>query len=492
MKNLFRLLCLTLLLPSLALAQDAPALTYGAETTGEITEAAPEVRYTFTGAAGDLIIARMTAVQQGLDSYLSLLDSEGAELTFNDDGGGSLNSLLGPFMLPTDGTYTLVATHCCPGGGGISTGAFNLSLAVTTPLTLTAGEPLAVSLDDAQAVITLQYQVTEPQMASIALSDLAGTGALVLNMLDLNGNPILFDSRHADPSVAQPPQPTPVYLSQPGSYMLTVRQDTSYGFPDPLASSTPPAQGSVSAVVQAQVLPINPLTLGAQQAGALTDGNPYAAYSFDGQINRLLRVTGSSAPDAPSFDVIFYGPNGLQTYYASTAGSPNHDFVVDPLQLSEDGTHIVLVRLPFDGSTPAAGWSVDYAFTVGESQIQTLVPGQEMTGTLPEPDASIYERIYRYEGVAGQRVRLTIRSLDDNFAPGVSFQGPPVDPAQAESQFPPAPPFSANVGSGGAGSFTYEGVLPVTGIYLIRVSNNFYNPVSGVPGSYAVQIDVLP
>ena len=56
--------------------------------------------------AGNVIIASVDArtIGSGLDSYLRLFDSNGNELTNNDDTGSGLDSLIG-FTAPTTGTY---------------------------------------------------------------------------------------------------------------------------------------------------------------------------------------------------------------------------------------------------------------------------------------------------------------------------------------------------------------------------------------------------
>jgi serine protease Do len=64
-------------------------------------------RWTFTGAAGQVVTIRMTS--QSIDPYLELLGPDGTQLIFNDDGAGYPNALIEAFELPTAGTYTIVA-----------------------------------------------------------------------------------------------------------------------------------------------------------------------------------------------------------------------------------------------------------------------------------------------------------------------------------------------------------------------------------------------
>lgn len=64
--------------------------------------------YSFTGAAGQTITANIDTdgLNSSLDSFVTLYDSSLNELAFNDDDGGTLDSLL-TYTLPADGTYFL-------------------------------------------------------------------------------------------------------------------------------------------------------------------------------------------------------------------------------------------------------------------------------------------------------------------------------------------------------------------------------------------------
>jgi hypothetical protein len=102
------------------------ALSYGQTLSGSITNTDFEDRWTFSGAAGDLVTINMTSGT--VDSFLKLLGPAGAQLDDDDDGGGGQNSLIGLYLLPANGTYTIVATRY-QGSSGSSTGNYQLSLA---------------------------------------------------------------------------------------------------------------------------------------------------------------------------------------------------------------------------------------------------------------------------------------------------------------------------------------------------------------------------
>ena len=82
-----------------------------------------EDEWVFEGSGGDIITISLTA---SFDTYLELIDEDGNQVAFNDDGGQGLNSMIDNFRLPADGTYTIIAR----GFSNRASGIYNLSLDV--------------------------------------------------------------------------------------------------------------------------------------------------------------------------------------------------------------------------------------------------------------------------------------------------------------------------------------------------------------------------
>lgn len=122
------LLALMALTTSLS-AQDMIPISYGEAVTGEIT-ASDDVRYTFEGAAGDVVTITMIATDGNLDPRLFLTTADDidafAALAENDDSGdpeiGEYNARIADFELPDDGTYMILASRFS------GTGTFMLAL----------------------------------------------------------------------------------------------------------------------------------------------------------------------------------------------------------------------------------------------------------------------------------------------------------------------------------------------------------------------------
>lgn len=102
----------------------AAAISDGQSVTGRIGVTNPEDRWTFQGYSGDYVTISMEATDSSFDSYLYLLDPNGNQITYDDDGGDGLNSLIS-IVLPSNGTYTIIATHY-----GQSIGGYRLTLRI--------------------------------------------------------------------------------------------------------------------------------------------------------------------------------------------------------------------------------------------------------------------------------------------------------------------------------------------------------------------------
>ena len=104
---------------------DPPLVNSGPITEGEtitalLAEGATD-RWTFEGAAGQLVSIGLYAEADGFDPVLGVQDANGVQIAFDDDGGLLRNSLIQGWRVPADGLYTLlVGSFEDRGGGGYS------------------------------------------------------------------------------------------------------------------------------------------------------------------------------------------------------------------------------------------------------------------------------------------------------------------------------------------------------------------------------------
>ena len=90
-------------------------LVYGDVVLGTITDDAPQVRYRFEGAAGDVVAIEMLSADRSLSNPLSepvliLLDEQGVEMQSTQPDFPVDDTLLIAELL-TDGMYTIIATR---------------------------------------------------------------------------------------------------------------------------------------------------------------------------------------------------------------------------------------------------------------------------------------------------------------------------------------------------------------------------------------------
>lgn len=90
----------------------ASPIDVGASVNGTITNEQPYQAYSFQAAANDLVTVTMAAQSGSLDTFLVLLDVNGNTIRFNDDlGAGFTDASLSNVLLPSAGTYTILATR---------------------------------------------------------------------------------------------------------------------------------------------------------------------------------------------------------------------------------------------------------------------------------------------------------------------------------------------------------------------------------------------
>jgi len=142
-------------------AQDEMAIVSGDTVEGQITDDAFEIRYPFSGKAGDVVIIRMESAGQdgGLQTpafYVLLGDDQLIDSTRIFTLAQTF--AYGVVQLPEDGDYVLLATRR-DGQSGKSEGNFRLSFNVATRLAADT-EISATGTDTSE-----QYYVIEPSGA---------------------------------------------------------------------------------------------------------------------------------------------------------------------------------------------------------------------------------------------------------------------------------------------------------------------------------------
>ncbi|MEQ8677182.1 MAG: hypothetical protein RLP44_09395 [Aggregatilineales bacterium] len=458
-------------------AQD-DTLTYGDTVTGEITNETYEVPYTFEGTAGDIILVEMTMLEDGLDSYIQLKNASGEIIAFNDDGGTGVNSVMGPFILPADGMYTIVATRFMQAEGS-STGAYELTLSQTEITMLTLDETVNLTLDAQQT--RASYMVSN---SGTNILHLAGTTTMTEN----NAPQISFEVTRAEgnwitsASIDQEGNISidPLYLTETGNYLINVTREPYYNNAE---GEIQPIESPVDVSFTLGAVNAQPIEIGDTVTGGVSIGES-AYYTFTADTGTIIRLTGDQPAGETPYEVMIFSDNGSQFAGAGIPydGSVN-SFVNDPIRLDFGSNFLMVVRQVMYGMEPAEGVS-NYNVTLSLTESPTLQSGVEVSGTV---GGDTYENVYRFEGLGGQLIRVTLTSASQNYAPGLSIDGNRPEDAEETGFWG----YIGNINTTLPGSASLEVMLPEDGVYLFHVTNGRSSNTGTLVGNYRLLVEVV-
>lgn len=142
-------LLLFLIVP-LVSAQNITPIEYGDSVSGQITDPAVGILYSFAGRAGDEVVIELNG--QGIDVYVRLGNARGEILAENDDiSGSNLNARL-EYTLPADGDYLIAAL-------AYESGRYTLNLSNAAQPAPTGGSALSYGDTVSGQAIDLQTPV---------------------------------------------------------------------------------------------------------------------------------------------------------------------------------------------------------------------------------------------------------------------------------------------------------------------------------------------
>ncbi|MCY4465784.1 MAG: PPC domain-containing protein [Chloroflexi bacterium] len=166
------------------LSERGSTLRYGDSVIGTISDASPEVYYTFQAQQGDILTISMLRSSGTLDPYLQVVDGERFVIAQNDDqtGADTRNAVIDALIIARSGTYIIVATRY-----DNSAGSFVLTLEETAgsgsgstrlaPLPIAYGESVIGSLDNQHVSRYYSFTAEAGDLVSIDL-ERGGSGDL--------------------------------------------------------------------------------------------------------------------------------------------------------------------------------------------------------------------------------------------------------------------------------------------------------------------------
>lgn len=249
-------------------------IEYTQSIDGELTSSELSHDYVFTGSSGDTIIVNLSS--EDFDAYLRLRDPNGTEVLTNDDSGGSLNSQLGPYILPETGSYTINASSL----GGSDTGDYELRLSRVESQTIAYGDTVELEFTEGDREFFLTFQGAYGDIVSAyADSDRGVDTSLTLN--DTYNSQLAFDD---DSGSGYDPEILGVSLYSDGVYTLLVR-------------AADDANGTVSVTLE-RVPPLS-LDEGAQSLSFSSSQTQFPVV-FTGEAGEKVRLTFAVQDDAQS------------------------------------------------------------------------------------------------------------------------------------------------------------------------------------------------
>jgi len=302
----------------LAAAQEDTTLRYGEVGQGHLSAMQSEDHWHFAGRAGDLIMIDMQAAEPDiLDTYLTLEDSDGNSLASDDDSGENLNARIGPYSLPNDGDYSIIAASYS-GDGDYSVQVINLSaLPVIAP-----GKPLVgvVNSTHPSDYFLINNDTAEQNMFLLTAKDDDLYSDPVLSLYGESG--FITSSEYQDEALIDP------VVAIPGEYYVII------------VNWNPVSRGGPYELLLDQS-DIELLEDGISQTDSLDYETYMRQHYFNGEENQLVRVTViiTDGNIAPRLEIV----SADSTTYLFTSDSQIAREISVVLELPASGTYAVYV-----------------------------------------------------------------------------------------------------------------------------------------------------
>ena len=360
---------------------DGGVIEYGETVDAELSSDAPAIAYTFTGEEGTSVT--MTMISEDFDTYLTLLDEDGAELSSDDDSAGNLDSRIGPFSLPADGDYTVVAqSYAFRNGSGSASGDFTLTLDTFETEVIEYGETINGTLTT--TALEALYFFTGSEGDSIIIRLSSDDFDSYLTLSDPGGFELISND---DSGGNLNSLIGPYTLPQTGEYMITARS---------LSGSS-----TGNYVLDFERAEISALEFDETVTVDFDDLNSIAYFTFDANAGDVVdvEVDGDVDTNLTLNDIYNY-----QLAYDEDGGRGNNPELFGVV-LGDSGTYTLLLQAPFGGEG-----SVELTMT--RAEVPSLNDGAQTINF----GSSRQTSTLLYTGEAGETVRLNVSAGGGNMA----------------------------------------------------------------------------
>jgi hypothetical protein len=385
-KTIFLCVFALLLIGASVMAQTAEPIDFGDTVDGSLTAETESLEYTFEAELGQYITVTMIA--DNFDAYLRLNDSKGNEVASNDDGAGNLNARIGPFKLPFNDTFTIVATSL----SGTASGDFTVSLATAEISNIEYTQTVDGELTTAQAAVTYNFTGETGDSVSIAMnSDAFDSYLRLASAADPSIDLVTNDDSGGDLNAMI----GPYVLPETGEYVITATSlnGTSTG----------------SFTLSLSKIEMTALTIGEETSAELTSDQPLY-FSFEGTIGQAINIRVDSG-DIIDTTLSLLGPDNYEVASDDDSGG-RIDPEIRSYVLNQDGLFTVLVK-PYSDAEIG-----EFTITISKVELPSLDDGP-LQLRLSDKQT---QQVAVFTGEAGERVRLTL-ALNDSastFSPTIT------------------------------------------------------------------------
>ncbi len=349
---------------------DGGEIRIGEPVESELTADAPAVAYTLTLEDETNILA--TLVSEDFDCYLTLLDEDGSELAFDDDGAGSLDSRISYTLSP--GTYTLVAqSYSYRNGNSGATGEFILSVNEVTVNRVEYGERVTGALTSNELEVRLVFRGSA---GDVILAEHYSEDYDSYLILEQNGSQLVSNDDGAgnlDSRIG------PFTLPITGDYTLIV---TSLG-----RTSTGNYEVVLERVEVQEVVFNEPLTV------ELTEGNQMVFLQFEGELGDVLDIEVEGDIDT---NLSLTDPSNYSVASDEDSGSGTNPELMG-VALNSQGTYTLIVR-------STSGEAGEVAVTITRTELPNLSEGPQRITF----NSNTFTRTLAFDATANTTYRLTL------------------------------------------------------------------------------------